>query len=137
MPPTSPSGYPCIAVVHARLFVKDEDRGLKVFLAQLHNGREMDPGVVSKSVTALCCCICLRHSQSTGSEGLSTTSGTLPHLFQSRTSACDGFAQWPPEVESASGGIFQQHVSSRFGNHLYGSSCGFLHAHCVIRCCQI
>lgn len=53
MPPTSPSGYPCVAIVHARLFVNDEDRGLKVFLAQLHNGREMDPGVISKSVTAL------------------------------------------------------------------------------------
>ena len=53
MPPTSPSGYPCIAIVHARLFANDEDRGLKVFLAQLHDGRKMDPGVVSKSVATL------------------------------------------------------------------------------------
>lgn len=53
MPPTSPSGYQSIAVVHARLFVNDQDRGLKVFLAQLHDGRRMGPGVVSKSVSAL------------------------------------------------------------------------------------
>ncbi|KXN83885.1 Acyl-coenzyme A oxidase [Leucoagaricus sp. SymC.cos] len=48
MPPTSPSGYPCIAVVHARLFVDGEDRGPKVFLTQLHNGRTVAPGVVVK-----------------------------------------------------------------------------------------
>ncbi|KAF9443135.1 acyl-CoA dehydrogenase NM domain-like protein [Macrolepiota fuliginosa MF-IS2] len=48
MPPTSPSGYPCIAVVHARLFVSGKDRGPKVFLVQLHDGRNMNSGVVSK-----------------------------------------------------------------------------------------
>ncbi|PPQ72286.1 hypothetical protein CVT24_004675 [Panaeolus cyanescens] len=48
MPPTSPSGYPCIAVVHARLFVEGEDRGPKVFLVKLHDGFEMEHGVVSK-----------------------------------------------------------------------------------------
>ena len=52
------------------------------------------------------CCVNLHYSQSTGSKRFSTTSETLPHLFQSCTSSCDGFAQWPPQVESASGGIF-------------------------------
>ncbi|KAF5345829.1 hypothetical protein D9756_010898 [Leucocoprinus leucothites] len=48
MPPTAPSGHPCIAVVHARLFVDDEDRGPKVFLVQLHDGKQMNAGVTSK-----------------------------------------------------------------------------------------
>ncbi|KAF5319139.1 hypothetical protein D9619_008532 [Psilocybe cf. subviscida] len=51
MPPTSPSGRPCVSIIHARLFMNGEDRGPKVFLAQLHNGKTMEPGVVAKVLT--------------------------------------------------------------------------------------
>ena len=48
MPPTSPCGIPCEAVVLARLIVSDEDRGIKLFLVPLHDGVDMYKGVVSK-----------------------------------------------------------------------------------------
>ncbi|KAF9467065.1 acyl-CoA dehydrogenase NM domain-like protein [Collybia nuda] len=48
MPPTAPSGTPCVSIVHARLLVGGEDFGPKVFLIKLHNGKEMSKGVVSK-----------------------------------------------------------------------------------------
>ncbi|KAF9057220.1 acyl-CoA dehydrogenase/oxidase [Panaeolus papilionaceus] len=48
MPPTSPSGYPCVAIVFARLFVNGEDQGPKVFIVKLHDGVKMEPGIVSK-----------------------------------------------------------------------------------------
>ncbi|KAK0230056.1 acyl-CoA dehydrogenase NM domain-like protein [Armillaria fumosa] len=48
MPPTSPSGLPCVSIVHARLFVEGEDRGPKVFLVKLHDGKTMNEGIISK-----------------------------------------------------------------------------------------
>lgn len=48
MPPTSPSGIPCVSVVHARLFVGGEDHGPKVFLVKLHDGKKMNEGIISK-----------------------------------------------------------------------------------------
>ncbi|KAG7441051.1 acyl-CoA dehydrogenase NM domain-like protein [Guyanagaster necrorhizus] len=48
MPPTAPSGIPCVSIVHARLLVEEEDRGPKVFLAKLHDGKGMNQGVISK-----------------------------------------------------------------------------------------
>ncbi|PPQ65120.1 hypothetical protein CVT24_003011 [Panaeolus cyanescens] len=50
MPPTAPSGYPCVSIVHARLFVNGEDRGPKVFLVKLHDGENMEPGIVAKAL---------------------------------------------------------------------------------------
>ncbi|KAH9936925.1 acyl-CoA dehydrogenase NM domain-like protein [Amylocystis lapponica] len=48
MPPTSPVGIPCVAVVFARLIVDGEDRGVKGFLVHLNDGRQMSAGVVCK-----------------------------------------------------------------------------------------
>ncbi|KAJ8461995.1 hypothetical protein ONZ45_g18094 [Pleurotus djamor] len=48
MPPTSPSGIPCVAVVFARLVVDGEDRSVRPFLVSLNDGRRMSPGVMSK-----------------------------------------------------------------------------------------
>ncbi|KAJ7121122.1 acyl-CoA dehydrogenase NM domain-like protein [Mycena epipterygia] len=48
MPPTTPCGIPCVAVVFARLIVDHEDRGVKPFLVPLHNGRTMHRGITSK-----------------------------------------------------------------------------------------
>ncbi|KAJ3568328.1 hypothetical protein NP233_g5786 [Leucocoprinus birnbaumii] len=48
MPPTAPSGYPCISIVHARLIVDGEDRGPKVFLVQLNDGVKMNTGISCK-----------------------------------------------------------------------------------------
>ncbi|KAJ7611284.1 hypothetical protein FB45DRAFT_1037616 [Roridomyces roridus] len=47
MPPTTPSGIPCVAVVFARLIVNGVDKGIKPILVPLHDGREMYPGVTS------------------------------------------------------------------------------------------
>ncbi|KAJ7099112.1 acyl-CoA dehydrogenase NM domain-like protein [Mycena epipterygia] len=48
MPPTTPCGIPCVAVVFARLIVDHQDRGVKPFLVPLHNGRTMYRGITSK-----------------------------------------------------------------------------------------
>ncbi|KAJ8501517.1 hypothetical protein ONZ45_g12118 [Pleurotus djamor] len=48
MPPTSPSGFPCVAVVMARLIVGGEDYGVQPFLVSLNNGQRMSPGIASK-----------------------------------------------------------------------------------------
>ncbi|KAN0136329.1 acyl-CoA dehydrogenase NM domain-like protein [Lactarius tabidus] len=50
MPPTSPvtPGFRCVAVVFARTVVDGEDRGIKPFVLQLHDGQFMTPGVAIK-----------------------------------------------------------------------------------------
>ncbi|VDB88524.1 unnamed protein product [Peniophora sp. CBMAI 1063] len=48
MPPTSPIGLPCSAVVFARTIVEGEDRGIKPYLVHLHDGRTMNKGITSK-----------------------------------------------------------------------------------------
>ncbi|KAG7440704.1 acyl-CoA dehydrogenase NM domain-like protein [Guyanagaster necrorhizus] len=48
MPPTSPSGVPCVSIVHGRLLVRGQDHGPKVFLVNLHDGRNMNEGIISK-----------------------------------------------------------------------------------------
>ncbi|KZT68534.1 acyl-CoA dehydrogenase NM domain-like protein [Daedalea quercina L-15889] len=48
MPPTAPVGMPCIAIVFARAMIEGEDRGVKPFVVYLHNGKEMQKGVVCK-----------------------------------------------------------------------------------------
>ncbi|KAJ7171664.1 acyl-CoA dehydrogenase NM domain-like protein [Mycena crocata] len=48
MPPTTPSGMPCVAVVFARLMVGNTDKGIKPFLVPLHDGRTMLPGITTK-----------------------------------------------------------------------------------------
>ena len=55
MPPTSPCGIPCEAVVLARLKVGGEDRGIKLFLVPVHDGVNMHEGVVSKYGMYLWC----------------------------------------------------------------------------------
>ncbi|KAJ7485054.1 acyl-CoA dehydrogenase NM domain-like protein [Mycena galericulata] len=47
MPPTTPCGLPCVAVVFARLIVDHVDRGVKPFLVPLHDGHMMYPGITS------------------------------------------------------------------------------------------
>ncbi|KAJ7695757.1 acyl-CoA dehydrogenase/oxidase [Mycena rosella] len=51
MPPTTPCGIPCVAVVFARLIVDHVDKGIKPFLVPLHNGHTMHPGIVSKALS--------------------------------------------------------------------------------------
>ncbi|KAJ7149194.1 acyl-CoA dehydrogenase NM domain-like protein [Mycena crocata] len=48
MPPTAPTGVPCIAVVFARALIGATDCGVKPFLVNLHDGEHMVPGVVVK-----------------------------------------------------------------------------------------
>lgn len=48
MPPTTPVGIPCVAIVFARTMVNGEDHGIKPFVVNLHNGQEMMAGIVSK-----------------------------------------------------------------------------------------
>lgn len=49
MPPSMPvAGLPRVAVVFAKLIVKDEDRGIRPFLVALGDGKEMCKGVTSK-----------------------------------------------------------------------------------------
>jgi acyl-CoA oxidase len=50
MPPTTPAGLPCTAVVFARAIVQGEDRGIKPFLVALNDGINMCRGVESKYV---------------------------------------------------------------------------------------
>ncbi|KAI0311330.1 hypothetical protein OF83DRAFT_1069005 [Amylostereum chailletii] len=45
MPPTTPVGIPCVAIVFAQAIVAGEDRGAKPFLVPLHDGKEMYEGV--------------------------------------------------------------------------------------------
>ena len=53
MPPTSPvtPGFRCVAVVFARTIVDGEDRGIKPFVLQLHDGQFMTPGITIKYVS--------------------------------------------------------------------------------------
>ncbi|KAJ7108850.1 acyl-CoA dehydrogenase NM domain-like protein [Mycena crocata] len=48
MPPTTPVGVPCVAVVFARTICGGEDHGIKPFLVHLNDGHVMAPGVVSQ-----------------------------------------------------------------------------------------
>ncbi|KAJ7192808.1 acyl-CoA dehydrogenase NM domain-like protein [Mycena pura] len=48
MPPTTPSGLPCVSVVFARLLVDGQDKGVKPILVPIHDGRKMYPGITSK-----------------------------------------------------------------------------------------
>ncbi|KAJ7190697.1 acyl-CoA dehydrogenase NM domain-like protein [Mycena pura] len=48
MPPTTPCGIPCVAVVFARLIVDRMDRGIRPFLVPIHDGRTMYRGIVSR-----------------------------------------------------------------------------------------
>ncbi|KAJ7691743.1 acyl-CoA dehydrogenase NM domain-like protein [Mycena rosella] len=48
MPPTSPVGIPCVAVVWARALINGEDYGIKPFLVRLNDGNVMCAGVVAK-----------------------------------------------------------------------------------------
>lgn len=50
MPPTSPMGMQCIAIVYARTIVNGDDHGVKPFVVRLHDGNEMSSGVVCKCV---------------------------------------------------------------------------------------
>lgn len=40
----------CIAIVFARAIIEGEERGIKAFLVPLHDGKDMYPGITSKSV---------------------------------------------------------------------------------------
>ncbi|KAJ7573747.1 acyl-CoA dehydrogenase NM domain-like protein [Mycena floridula] len=51
MPPTTPSGIPCVSVVFARLIVGNIEKGVKPFLVPLHDGRTMYPGIISKALS--------------------------------------------------------------------------------------
>jgi acyl-CoA oxidase len=48
MPPTKPSGLPTVAVVWAKLIVGGEDRGVRVFLVPINDGKQMCAGVTCK-----------------------------------------------------------------------------------------
>ncbi|KAJ5796931.1 uncharacterized protein N7518_005471 [Penicillium psychrosexuale] len=51
MPPTTPrGGIPVVAIVMARLVSGDKDCGIRPFLVQLGNGKEMCKGVISKAL---------------------------------------------------------------------------------------
>ncbi|KOS43312.1 hypothetical protein ACN38_g5798 [Penicillium nordicum] len=51
MPPTTPrGGIPVVAIVMARLVAEDKDCGIRPFLVQLGNGKEMCKGVISKAL---------------------------------------------------------------------------------------
>ncbi|KAJ7896835.1 acyl-CoA dehydrogenase NM domain-like protein [Mycena leptocephala] len=51
MPPTTPCGIPCVAIVFARLIVDHTDRGIKPFLVHIHDGRTMCQGIVSRALS--------------------------------------------------------------------------------------
>jgi hypothetical protein len=48
MPPTTPAGTPCIAIVWARLKIGADDRGIRPFIVPLNAGRNMHVGVTAK-----------------------------------------------------------------------------------------
>ncbi|KAI2698921.1 hypothetical protein CBS147317_7002 [Penicillium roqueforti] len=51
MPPTTPrGGIPVVAIVMARLVSGDKDSGIRPFLVQLGNGKEMCKGIMSKAL---------------------------------------------------------------------------------------
>ncbi|KAF9250582.1 hypothetical protein LCP9604111_3484 [Penicillium roqueforti] len=51
MPPTTPrGGIPVVAIVMARLVSGDKDCGIRPFLVQLGNGKEMCKGIMSKAL---------------------------------------------------------------------------------------
>ncbi|PHH77652.1 hypothetical protein CDD80_382 [Ophiocordyceps camponoti-rufipedis] len=46
MPPSSPiEGFPCVAVVFAKLIVGSENRGVRPFVVWLNDGHKMEPGI--------------------------------------------------------------------------------------------
>ncbi|EJD50431.1 hypothetical protein AURDEDRAFT_99960 [Auricularia subglabra TFB-10046 SS5] len=47
MPPTTPVDRPCISVVFARVLANDTDCGIKPFLVNIHDGRDMCAGVTT------------------------------------------------------------------------------------------
>ncbi|TFY83070.1 hypothetical protein EWM64_g940 [Hericium alpestre] len=51
MPPMTPCGIPCVAVIMARHMVNGEDRGVKPFLVPIHDGQQMHDGIVSRLLT--------------------------------------------------------------------------------------
>ncbi|KAF7345619.1 Acyl-CoA dehydrogenase NM domain-like protein [Mycena venus] len=51
MPPTTPCGIPCIAVVFAHLIVDRMNWGIKPFLVPIHDGRNMCQGIVSRALS--------------------------------------------------------------------------------------
>ncbi|KAJ5189146.1 Acyl-CoA dehydrogenase/oxidase [Penicillium cf. griseofulvum] len=51
MPPTTPrGGIPVIAVVMARLIIEEKDCGIRPFLVQIGDGKEMCKGVIAKAL---------------------------------------------------------------------------------------
>ncbi|KAJ5513631.1 Acyl-CoA dehydrogenase/oxidase [Penicillium fimorum] len=53
MPPTTPrGGTPVVAVVMARLINEEKDRGIRPFLVQIGDGKEMCKGVIEKALLA-------------------------------------------------------------------------------------
>lgn len=50
MPPTGPCGVPVVAVIFARLIVNSKDWGIKPFVVQLSDGKNMCYGIESKTL---------------------------------------------------------------------------------------
>ncbi|KAJ7061466.1 acyl-CoA dehydrogenase NM domain-like protein [Mycena amicta] len=50
MPPTVPCGVPCVGVVMARLVRQKTDLGVRPFLVNLTDGKQMLPGVVTRAL---------------------------------------------------------------------------------------
>lgn len=50
MPSTIPVGYPLIGIVFARLLVEGMDWGVRPFIVQLNDGKEMCKGVEARQV---------------------------------------------------------------------------------------
>lgn len=48
MPPTTPVGVPCVAIVLAKLIVDAEDRGVRPFIVALNDGVHMCAGVTAR-----------------------------------------------------------------------------------------
>jgi acyl-CoA oxidase len=51
MPPTTPVDRPCMAIVFARTVVHGEDRGVKPFLVNVHDGKDVNAGITTRSVS--------------------------------------------------------------------------------------
>lgn len=55
MPPTGPCGIPCVAVVYAKLIVRERNHGIKPFVVWLSDGEYMNPGITAKSFSFFLC----------------------------------------------------------------------------------
>lgn len=53
MPPNVPGGIPGIALIFARLLVEGEDRGLRIFIVNIHDGLRTFPGITVRYEAAL------------------------------------------------------------------------------------